>query len=103
MYAVIETGGKQYRVQEGDIVFIEKLAVEAGDTVKFDKVIAADTGAGLTIGAPYVDGACVSAEVVKNGKSKKVLMMRYKPKKDVRTKRGHRQPYTQVKIQSITL
>ncbi len=103
MYAIIETGGKQYRVQEGDIVFIEKLNVEAGDTVTFDKVIAVANDGGLNVGQPYVDGAKVSASVVKNGKAKKVLMMRYKPKKDVRTKRGHRQPYTQVKIESIAL
>lgn len=103
MYAIIETGGKQYRVQEGDVVFVEKLNVEAGDTVTFDKVIAVSSDAGLNLGTPYVSGASVSASVVKNGKAKKVLMMRYKPKKDVRTKRGHRQPYTQVKIDSIAL
>lgn len=103
MYAIIETGGKQYRITEGDVVFIEKLALEAGDSVDFDKVLAVSNDTGLTVGAPYVDGAKVVASVVKNGKAKKVLMMRYKPKKDVRVKRGHRQPYTQVKIESITL
>lgn len=103
MYAIIETGGKQYRVSEGDVLFIEKLAVEAGDSVDFDKVLAVSNDAGLTVGQPYVDGAKVAASVVKNGKAKKVLMMRYKPKKDVRVKRGHRQPYTQVKIESISL
>ncbi len=103
MYAIIETGGKQYRVTEGDVVFIEKLAVEAGDSVDFDKVLAVSNDAGLTVGTPYVEGAKVAASVVKNGKAKKVLMMRYKPKKDVRVKRGHRQPYTQVKIESISL
>ncbi len=103
MYAIIETGGKQYRVQEGDVLFVEKLNVEAGDTVTFDKVIAISGEQGMNVGLPYVDGASVSASVLKNGKAKKVLMMRYKPKKDVRTKRGHRQPYTQVKIDSIEL
>ncbi len=103
MYAIIETGGKQYRVSEGDVVFVEKLPVEAGDTVDFDKVVAVSSDAGLTVGTPYVDGAKVAASVVKNGKAKKVLMMRYKPKKDVRVKRGHRQPYTQVKIESISI
>ncbi len=103
MYAIIETGGKQYRVSEGDVVFVEKLPVEAGDTVDFDKVVAVSNDAGLTVGTPYLAGAKVAASVVKNGKAKKVLMMRYKPKKDVRVKRGHRQPYTQVKIESITV
>ncbi|PID79283.1 MAG: 50S ribosomal protein L21 [Clostridiales bacterium] len=103
MYAIIETGGKQYRVTEGDVVFVEKLAVEAGDKVDFDKVVAVSNDAGLTVGTPYVEGAKVAASVVKNGKAKKVLMMRYKPKKDVRVKRGHRQPYTQVKIESISI
>jgi len=103
MYAIIETGGKQYRVQEGDVVFIEKLAVEAGETVNFDKVLVVSNDNGLSVGAPYVNGASVAASVLKNGKAKKVLMMRYKAKKDVRVKRGHRQPYTQVKIENISL
>jgi large subunit ribosomal protein L21 len=103
MYAIIETGGKQYRVQAGDVVFIEKLGVEAGETVSFDKVLVVSGDKGLTVGAPYVAGATVAATVVKEGKNKKVLMMRYKAKKDVRVKRGHRQPYTQVKIESISL
>ncbi len=103
MYAIIETGGKQYRVSEGDVLSVEKLQVEAGETVDFDKVVAVSNDAGLTVGTPYVEGAKVAASVVKNGKAKKVLMMRYKPKKDVRVKRGHRQPYTQVKIESITV
>lgn len=103
MYAIIETGGKQYRVQAGDVVFIEKLGVEAGETVKFDKVLAVSNDNGLTVGAPYVANATVAASVLKEGKGKKVLMMRYKSKKDARVKRGHRQPYTQVKIESISL
>ncbi len=103
MYAIIETGGKQYRVQEGDVLFIEKLGLEAGETVNFDKVLAVSSDNGLTVGAPYVAGATVAAAVLKEGKAKKVLMMRYKSKKDSRVKRGHRQPYTQVKIESISL
>ncbi|PIE77002.1 MAG: 50S ribosomal protein L21 [Clostridiales bacterium] len=82
---------------------IPRFGEEAGDTVDFDKVVAVSSDAGLTVGTPYVDGAKVAASVVKNGKAKKVLMMRYKPKKDVRVKRGHRQPYTQVKIESISI
>ena len=81
MYAIIETGGKQYQVNEGDVVFIEKLNAEADEAVTFDKVIAVSSDNGLKIGAPYVDGAAVEAKVVKNGKSKKVTVFTYKPKK----------------------
>ncbi len=101
MYAVIETGGKQYQVNEGDVVFIEKLNVEAEEAVKFDKVIAVGSDNGLTVGAPYVDGAVVEAKVVKNGKAKKITVFTYKPKKGEKRKMGHRQPYTQVKIEAI--
>ncbi|MCM1528534.1 MAG: 50S ribosomal protein L21 [Alistipes sp.] len=101
MYAVIETGGKQYQVKEGDVIFIEKLAVEAEDKVTFDKVVALGAEDGLKVGAPYVDGANVSATVVKNGKSKKITVFTYKPKKGEKRKMGHRQPYTQVKIEAI--
>lgn len=101
MYAVIETGGKQYQVNEGDVVFIEKLNVEADDAVKFDKVVAVGSDAGLKVGAPYVDGAVVEAKVVKNGKAKKITVFTYKPKKGEKRKMGHRQPYTQVKIEAI--
>lgn len=100
MYAVIETGGKQYRVNEGDVVFIEKLAVEANDEVVFDKVVAVG-GDETKIGAPYVEGATVKATVVKNGKGKKITVFTYKPKKGSARKKGHRQPYTQVKIEAI--
>lgn len=100
MYAVIETGGKQYRVSEGDVVFIEKLAVEANDEVVFDKVVALG-GEETKIGAPYVEGATVKATVVKNGKGKKITVFTYKPKKGSARKKGHRQPYTQVKIEAI--
>ncbi len=101
MHAVIETGGKQYRVAEGDEVFIEKLAVEAGETVTFDKVLAVIDGEKATFGTPTVAGASVSAEVVKNGKGKKIYVFKYKAKKNYRRKTGHRQPYTKVKIAKI--
>ena len=101
MYAIIETGGKQYRVQEGDAITIEKLGVEAGETVEFDKVLVL-AGEELKVGAPYVEGAKVVGEVVENGKAKKVIIFKYKAKKDYRKKQGHRQPYTMVKIVSLT-
>lgn len=102
MYAIIETGGKQYQVKEGDVVFIEKLPVEADETVSFDKVVAVNNDNGITVGAPYVAGATVTAKVVKNGKGKKINILTYKPKKGSTMKRqGHRQPYTQVKIEAI--
>ena len=101
MYAVIETGGKQVRVQEGDIVFIEKLNAEAESAVTFDKVVALGADKGLKVGAPYVEGATVSAKVLKNGKAKKITVFTYKPKKGKQRKKGHRQPYTQVQIEAI--
>ncbi len=101
MYAVIETGGKQYQVHEGDVVFVEKLDVEADDTVTFDKVVAVNADNGITVGAPYVEGAAVEAKVLKNGKAKKITVFTYKPKKSESRKMGHRQPYTQVRIESI--
>ncbi|HIY73033.1 MULTISPECIES: 50S ribosomal protein L21 [Intestinimonas] len=101
MHAIIETGGKQYKVAEGDTLFIEKLPVEAGDTVTFDKVLAVLDGDKATFGAPVVDGAKVTASVVKNGKGKKVIVFKYKPKKGYRRKQGHRQPYTKVTIGKI--
>ena len=101
MYAVIETGGKQYQVKNGDVVFIEKLDVNADETVTFDKVLVVGNDGNVTVGAPYVDGATVSATVVKNGKYKKITVFTYKPKKGEKRKMGHRQPYTQVKIEAI--
>lgn len=101
MYAVIETGGKQYQVKEGDILFIEKLNADADQTVTFDKVAAVGTDGGLKIGAPYVENAVVEAKVLKNGKAKKITVFTYKPKKGEKKKQGHRQPYTQVKIEAI--
>ncbi len=101
MYAIIETGGKQYQVKEGDTLFIEKLNVEADQTVSFDNVVAVGSDNGLTVGAPYVENAAVEAKVLKNGKAKKITVFTYKPKKGEKKKQGHRQPYTQVKIEAI--
>ena len=101
MHAIIETGGKQYKVAEGDTLFIEKLPVEAGEAVTFDKVLAVIDGDKITVGTPVVDGAKVTASVVKNGKGKKVIVFKYKPKKGYRRKQGHRQPYTKVTIGKI--
>ena len=101
MYAVIETGGKQYQVNVGDVVFIEKLNANAEDTVTFDQVMAVCKDDGISVGAPYVEGATVSAKVLKNGKSKKITVFTYKPKKGEKRKMGHRQPYTKVQIEAI--
>lgn len=103
MYAIIETGGKQYRVQEGDTLFIEKLDVNAGDSIAFDKVLAVSKDGSVSFGSPVVAGATVKATVVENGKGKKVVIFKYKRKKDFRKKQGHRQPFTKVKIESISL
>ena len=100
MFAVIETGGKQYKVNEGDVVFIEKLAVEAEEKVTF-KVLALSDGENFKVGAPYVEGASVEAKVVKNGKGKKLQILKYKSKKNEKKKIGHRQPYTKVQIEKI--
>ena len=106
MHAIIETGGKQYKVTEGDTLFIEKLPVEAseaGENVTFDKVLAVIDGDKITVGTPVVEGAKVDASVVKNGKGKKVIVFKYKPKKGYRRKQGHRQPYTKVTIGKISV
>jgi large subunit ribosomal protein L21 len=100
-HAIIETGGKQYRVAEGDIVFIEKLNVESGDEVSFDRVLAVIDESGSKFGAPILEGASVKASVVKNGKAKKIRVFKMKPKKGYRLTKGHRQPYTQVEIGTI--
>ena len=100
MYAVIETGGKQYKVAEGDVLFIEKLDVEEGAAVKFDKVLAIG-GENTVFGTPVVEGASVDAKVLAQGKGKKVIVFKYKPKKGEKTKQGHRQPYTKVQIEKI--
>ena len=103
MKAIIVTGGKQYTVSEGDIIFVEKLGVEAEETVKFDEVLAVLDGENTKIGAPVVEGAAVEAKVVKNGKGKKIHILRYKAKKGEKKKIGHRQPYTKVEITKIAL
>ena len=101
MYAIIETGGKQYKVSEGDVVFVEKLDVEAGSTVTIDKVLVVADGADVKVGAPYVEGATVAATAVKNGKEKKIIVYKYKAKKGYHKKQGHRQPYTKLEITKI--
>ena len=103
MHAIIETGGKQYKVTEGDTLFIEKLEAEAGQAITFDKVLAILDGDKATFGTPVVEGAKVDASVVKNGKGKKIIVFKYKPKKNYRRKQGHRQPYTKVTIGKISV
>ncbi len=100
MYAVIETGGKQYRVSEGDVIRVEKLNAEPGDTVTFDQVLAV-SDEDLKVGSPTVEGATVTASVVRQGKGKKIIVYKYKPKKGYHKKIGHRQLYTQVRIDAI--
>ena len=100
-HAIIVTGGKQYRVKEGDVIFIEKLEADSGETVTFDNVLAI-TGETTTIGTPTVKGAKVTASVVKNGKSKKIIVYKMRRRKGYHKKQGHRQPYTKVQIDKIT-
>ena len=100
MYAIIATGGKQYKVAEGDIINVEKLGVEAGESVTFDQVLAVNNGS-LVVGQPTVAGATVTASVVKEGKAKKIIVYRYKRKSGYHKKNGHRQLYTKVKIEKI--
>ena len=100
-HAIIVTGGKQYRVAADDEIFIEKLDVEAGETVTFDQVLAVVDGADFKLGTPVVEGATVTAKVEKNGKSKKIRVYKMKPKKGYRRTQGHRQPYTKVTIEAI--
>ena len=102
MIAVIETGGKQYKVTEGDIIYVEKLAdAVEGETYTFDKVLAVINGAESVFGAPVVDGATVTAKVVKHGKSKKINVFKYNAKKNYRRRQGHRQPFTRLQIEAI--
>lgn len=101
MYAVIEACGRQYKLAEGDVVFMERLCAEPGEEITFDKVLVFSGDDGAVIGAPYVDGAKVSGEVLKNGRAKKITVLKYKAKKNYRKKQGHRQPYTKVQITKI--
>ena len=101
MQAVIVTGGKQYSVKEGDVIYVEKLKADA--TVTFDQVLAVVDGENSKFGAPVVAGASVEAKVLKNGKAKKVVVFKYRPKKDSKSIRGHRQPYTKVQIEKISV
>ena len=100
MFAIFVTGGKQYKVSEGDVIFVEKLGVNEGEKVTFDQVLCV-SGDSLTVGAPYVNGATVVATVVKNGKSKKIDVIKYKAKKNEKKKIGHRQDYTKIVIEKI--
>ena len=101
MYAVIETGGKQFKVQEGDVLRGESLRAEAGETVVIDKVLLVNKDGQLSVGAPYVSGAKVSLKVEEHGKGKKIIVFKYKAKKNYRKKKGHRQPYTKVTVEKI--
>lgn len=103
MYAVIKTGGKQYSVKVGDVVYVEKLDAEADTEVTFDQVLAVGEEGSVKVGAPVVEGATVVAKVVKNGKGKKIRIFKYNPKKGYRKRQGHRQPYTKVEIGKISV
>lgn len=101
MFAIIETGGKQYKVQEGDVIYIEKLNGSEGESVTFDRVLAVSGKDGLVTGAPVLSGATVTGKVEKHGKGQKITVYKYKAKKNYRRKQGHRQPYTKVTIEKI--
>jgi len=102
LYAVVETGGKQYRVSTGDAIYVEKLNVNEGDEVILDRVLLVSQDGKVQVGTPYVDGAKVVAKAAKQGKQKKIIVFKYKAKKNYRKKKGHRQPYTKLVIESIT-
>ena len=101
MYAIIETGGKQYQVEEGQSIFVEKLNVEEGSKVSFDKVLLVSKDGDIKVGSPLVEGAKVEGTVKRHGRGKKVIIFKFKAKKNYRKKKGHRQPFTKVKIESI--
>lgn len=101
MYAIIETGGKQYRVSEGDVIRVEKLANGEGETVEFERVLVLSKDGQLLVGKPCVENAKVKATVLKHGKGDKIIVFKYKPKKNYRKKQGHRQPFTEIKIEKI--
>ena len=102
MYAIIETGGKQYRVEEGAAIRVEKLPAEKGETVTFDRVLFCKNGEELKVGTPYLDNCRVEGKVVGNGRGRKITVYKYKPKKNYSRKQGHRQPYTEVLIENIS-
>ena len=101
MYAVLKTGGKQYKVAEGDVIYIEKLGLSENETYTFSEVLAIGSDDGIKVGAPYVAGATVTAKALKEGRSKKIIVYKYKPKKGYHKKQGHRQAYTKVQIEKI--
>ena len=101
MYAIFETGGKQYRVSEGDVITIEKLPAEPGEVYAIEKVLAVEKDGSLQIGTPIVAGAKISLKITKHGKGKKIIVFKYKPKKNYRRKRGHRQPFTMAVVEKI--
>lgn len=101
MYAVLTTGGKQYKVSEGDTIYVEKLNAEADSEVELNEVLAVSKEDGLKVGNPFVEGAKITAKVVKQGKDRKVIVFKYKSKKDYRRKQGHRQPFTKLLIEKI--
>jgi large subunit ribosomal protein L21 len=103
VFAIVQIGGKQYKVKEGDIIFVEKLADGEGETVEFKDVFAVSQDSGFTVGTPTIAGASVSATVIKQGKDKKIYVMTYKPKKNQKRKLGHRQPHTKIQIQKISV
>lgn len=101
MYAIIETGGKQYRVEEGDVIKVEKMPLSEGDKAVFDRVLVVSNDDDLKVGKPFVDGVTVEGSVLEQGKSKKIIVFKYKAKKNFRKRQGHRQPFTRVKIEKI--
>mgnify|MGYP001014788508 FL=1 len=101
MYAIIETGGKQYKVQEGDVIRVEKLEATEGQILDIDKVLLVEKDGTVTVGTPIIEGAKVAVKVVEHGKGDKVIAFRYKSKKNVRVKKGHRQPYTKLSVETI--
>ncbi|MDD2207001.1 MAG: 50S ribosomal protein L21 [Aminobacterium sp.] len=101
MYAIVETGGKQYRVEPGDVVRVETLHIDEGESVVFDKILMVSNDSDVQVGTPYVDGAAVNATVVRHGRAPKILVFKYKSKKNYRRMRGHRQNFTEIKIDSI--
>lgn len=101
MYAIIATGGKQYRVKEGDVIFVEKLNANEGDTVEITEVLAVGSEGDLKVGSPLVDGAKAVLKVLSQGKAKKIIVFKYKAKKNYRRKTGHRQPFTKVVVEKI--